>query len=373
MRKSLYIILAGMLAFFTSCEKSPISLHEGQPIYLSVSIPELSQTKTPFEGSVPTSSNPLNVDVWASTTASIFVNEGKDGSNAHGNVVAIHTAGHFQSGEPQLLSQAVYPPPRQSYGNEYTAAPVYFVSMYPQSTNDRKWTTSDGKQAVYTFSGCEDVMFAPQVFGAYDLKEQNQIVTSSPELKFEHLLTRVTVKMGISLQDGETLYDVQEAWGKIKGLSIQSYNKNDYVENLNTVTVNLSKGDEFKYSEDVNFSGQQNGSMNFFQLGTNETFPADEGYLLTQNIDSVAYVICAPVLATSQSHEYVITIDTENRGIQELKWDIEKTADSAQGVGSTRGNHFLITIKFKKGRVIAMEAEVTEWKNGGFGLGNIED
>lgn len=369
MRRNLFVIVIGLLTFLTACEKSADVVPDGQPIYLSVSLPASPLTRIPYVGSAPTTSNILHVDVWASTTRNQFRNEGKDGSAADGNVVAIHTKGHFQSGEPQLLSQAVYPPPRQGAQGAYTADPVYFVSMYPQG-----WTTDDGSRATYVFTGCEDVMFAPQVSGTYDLEEQNQIVTSSPKLRFEHQLTRFTVQLVAVPEDGETLQDVRDAWGEITGLHIRSYNPAGYIESLNRLTVDLSKGEGFSHDSDVIFSGQQDGGLGFFALGTDDAFPTEsDRYTLTDQADSVAYVMCAPVIATTQCHEYVITVMTGNRGEREIELDLQKTATSDSGEGTTRGNHFLITLKFKKGRAVAMVAAVEEWKNGGYGTGNIED
>lgn len=363
---------------------------EGQPIYLSASLPNGSQTKVPYEGTAPTTSNPLNVDVWASTTEKVFKDERKNGSEDAGWIVSIHTSGHFQSGEPQLLSQAVYPPPRQGSEGSYTAEPVFFVAMYPQSDGDgKRWSTADGTQAVYTFTGCEDVMFAPQVSGAYDTQEQNQIVKNSPTLAFEHLLTRFTVKMGIVLEEGEKLLDVQEAWGKVTDIKIQAYNSSGgNVESLNTVTVDLSKGANFDYGNDIAFSyinaqGEQasaiGSSMDFYSLGTNGKFPGSNGFLLTEQIDSVAYVMCAPVVATAATgnYEYVITVNTKNRGEQTIELDLMKPATSGSGTelftGLTRGKHFGITLKFKKGSAIATVATVADWENGGYGTGEIED
>ncbi len=395
MRKCIYILL-GLLPLFASCEKSAGRMPlEGQPVYLSVSLPDGSQTKVPYEGSAPTTSNPLNVDVWASTTEKVFLHkldpstgrplDGKN--NTTGNEVAIHTSGHFQSGEPQLLSQAVYPPPRQGAEGSYTADPVFFVAMYPQSIDGRSWSTANGTQAAYTFTGCEDVMFAPQVSGAYDTQEQNQVVKNSPELAFRHLLTRFTVKMGIVLEEGEKLLDVQNAWGRVKDIKIQAYNsQGGNVEALNTVTVDLSKGASFNYGNDIAFSYKNaqgavasaiGSSMDFYSLGTNGKFPGSNGFLLTEQIDSVAYVMCAPVVATAGDYEYVITVETENRGEQTIELDLMKPAASGTGTdlftGSTRGKHFGITLKFKKGSAIATVATVTDWKNGGYGTGEIED
>lgn len=368
MKKVTHITL-GLLFLLTSCEKKPEISLEGQPIYLSAVLPTASQTKVPYEASAPTTSDPLDVAVWASTTENVFKNDGKNGSEADDHIVAIHTEGHFQSGEPQLLAKAVYPPPREGAQGSYTADPVYFVAMHPQNA----WETTDGTKATYTFKGCEDVMFAPQVSGAYDLQDQSQIVTSTPQLEFEHLLTRFTVKMGIELETGEDLLDVIDAWGDITELKIQSYNSAGYMENLNKVSVDLSKGDGFSYDNDVTFTGMRDASMDFYILGTDETFPKNSRYQLTDQIDSVAYVMCAPVTATTAGHEYVITVTTENRGPQELMLDLEKTGVSDAGTGSTRGNHYVVTLKFKRGRTIATVANVTEWKNGGYGTGNIED
>lgn len=387
MRKGINILF-GLMVLLASCEEKDSGFTEGQPIYLSATVPGMILTKTPFEGEAPTTINPLNVDVWASTEEHVYLDKGLDGRNNVDNIVSIHTTGHFQSGAPQLLSQAVYPPPRQGAQGSFTAASVYFVAMHPQSVHNGKgWSTTDGRQATYMFSGCEDVMYAPQVSGAYDTNEQNQVVSNSPKLEFEHLLTRITVKIGIELEKNEQgvvverLEDVKEAWGKITDLQIQSYNKAGYEECLNTVTIDLSKGTGFSYKNDIKFSGEQSNSMGFFALGTNDTFPKknatapeDNGYQLTDQIDSVAYVMCAPTIATTESHEYVISVMTENRGLQKLELDLEKTATLKDELpGSTRGNHFSVTLKFRKGRAIATVANVTEWENGGFGSGEIED
>lgn len=368
MRKSIFI-LCGLMLLLASCKKNTHDVLQGQPIYLSVRLPEDSQTKVPFEGTAPTTSNPLDVAVWASTTMNKFKNEGYNGSEVHGRQVSIHTTGHFQSGDPQLLSEAIYPPPRIGEAGSYTADPVYFVALHPQEgwSTDKEGDNELGKKAMMTFSGNEDLMFAPQVSGAYDTNEQSAVVTDSPVLSFEHLLTRITVKMGIALEQGENLLDAQNAWGKITGLSIQSYNKEgEYGVNLNKVSIDLSDGN-------VDFTGIQGQSMNFYSLGEDTVFPGDSGFELTEKIDSVAYVMCAPVSATSDSHEYIIIVSTENRGDLELELDLEKVAGSAEGIGSTKGNHFLVTLKFKKGRAIASEVVVTNWVNGGFGSGEIED
>ena len=362
-----YIYIIGLLVLFASCEKKSSQVLEGQPIYLSASLPEVLETKTPFEGSAPSTANPLNVDVWASTFVQQFKNEGLDGKNDNHNV-SIHTKGYFQSGAPQLLAQAVYPPPKPGQGD---AEPVYFVAMYPQSTGGKSWkTNTDGKQAIYTFTGCEDVMFAPQVSGTYDTAEQSGDVSKSPTLAFQHLLTRIDVKMGISLAQGENLDDAKEAWGTVTDIQIQDY----YGQNLNTVTIDLTKGEAFSYGSDIAFTRSTSVSdVAFYAEGTDTPFQSDEGYELTDQLEKVAYTMCAPVTASNDHHEYVISVTTSNRGEQVLMLDLEQVISPEGEENSTRGNHFVVTLKFKKGRAVVSDVKVADWENGGFGIGNLDD
>lgn len=378
MKKSVHIIFClGLLLLTLSCEKRYGIEMAGQPIYLSVSLPEEKpETKVPFEGSAPSTSNPLNVSVWASTTPAVFKNEGLDGSEEDGFEVSIHTYGHFQSGSPQLLTQAIYPPPREGESGSYTAAPVYFVAMHPRSAD---WTTdADGETAKYIFSGCEDVMFAPQVQGAYDTEKQEQEVTVSPTLAFQHLLTRISVKMGIVLEEGENLEDVKNAWGEVTALKIQAYDSKGggVLEGLNTVSIDLKQGEGFDYDSDVKFSyggaGSSIGSsMNFYLTGTDTEF-SGASVSLSNEMEELAYVMCAPVVAINDSHEYLITVTTKNRGEQKVVLDLMKDG-STKFIGSTRGKHFGVSLKFKKGNAIAIDAGVDDWQNGGFGSGEFDD
>lgn len=370
MKNGIYILL-GLMILLASCEKGTTNVLKGQQIYLTASVSDLPLTKVPFEGTAPTTSNPLSVDVWASTVPRVFLNEGKSGRAEEDNrEVSIHTRGRFQSGEPQLLSQAIYPAP--SSGGQ--GAPVYFVAMHPQSKDGgSKWTTTDGMHADFSFSGCEDVMFAKQVSGAYDTNEQGQEVINSPTLQFEHLLTLITVKMGLELEEGANLDDVRQAWGNVTDLLIQLYDKTlETGYSANKVTIDLSKGEDFSYNDDFVFERNIN-KMNFYASQTDEQFPSDlDGFQLSERIESVAYVMCAPVVATNDSHEYIITVNTANRGEQEVILDL-KNAEGGQYVGSSRGKHFGVTLKFKKGRAIAAQAIVESWENGGYGSGIIDE
>ena len=390
MRKGLHILI-GLVVILASCEKNTTGVSEGQPIYLSAKVPEMTLTKVPYEGSAPTTSNPLNVDVWATTKTDQSYFQHKEDSNGNplngkneggSKAVAIHTSAHFQSGDPQLLSKAVYPSPGSDEDNPTT---VYFVAMHPQSIETKSWTTpkkgdNAGKIAVYTFTGCEDVMYAPEVAGAYNTGEVG--VINSPTLAFEHLLTKITVSMGIDLEEGENLEDIKKAWGPIEAITIQAYDKEaDNLVSFDRVTIDLTKGaisqsGGFSYDTDINFDYAQTGSiasgMTFYKNGTDAEFPGNGGYTLTNHVEELAYVMCAPVTAITDSHEYVINVETKERGQQQILLDLKKSA-TEYFTGSTRGKHFGVILKFKKGRAVATVAKVTPWVNGGYGSGEIED
>ena len=370
-----YIILVCLLLSLVSCEKEPcIDVEYGnQPIYLSASMENGVQAKSPYTDMVPSQTTPLAVDIWASTTSGIFKHI-KENSGSNG-LVSYHSSATFQSADSQLLDTLViYPKPVAGQ----PASSVYFISMHPQSTESKKWTTLDGGSASFTFTGYEDVMFAPQVSGQY----QEGVEVNAQNLKFKHLLTRITAKMQVVAEAGENKQDILDAWGKITDLQISSYNAQlQSVENKNSLTIrNLSKdfGQWGSLTDDVVLKGEiHNTSMDFYRIGTDMKFPESGGYTLTDRPDSVAYVMCAPTLATYENHEYVITVTTEKRGVVEVKLDLQQPASSATGVekfiGSTMGKHFSVTLRFKKGRAIATVATVEPWDNGGFGSGNIYD
>lgn len=355
MKRSIYI-LCGLLILLAACEKKVDHPTQGQPIYLSAALSGSAETKVPFVGTAPDESNPLEVAVWASTTDNVFLNTGNNGSDG---TVAIHTAASFRDSGPQLLRGVVYPS-SQVQGGEAPA--VHFVAMHPQDS----WNTDDGTKAMFTFNGSQDVMFASRVSGAYDA--DGQPAANVLELGFEHLLTRITIKMGVELKDGDELTDVLDAWGRIKHLEIQEADQ----KIRDKVSIDLSKGDGFNFDTDIEFAESSASSLLFYKLGTDEKFPGEQWYELTEAIDSVAYVMCPPV-NLGDGAEYQINFETENKGQQSLELDLEKTASQQDGTGSTRGCHYLVTLKFKRGRAITPEVEVIEWENGGYGTGYIED
>ena len=406
MKRSSYTILLFCLC---SCAGHvvPEQADEGSRIWLSAAVEMSEATRSPYmpdkasDGDTyhPASDNVLSANVWGSTTEYLFKEENDpedyppypyDGNGTNGvddSKVAIHTTATFRSGDPQLLSAAIY-------GKDGDAAPpVYFVAFHPTG-----WTTpgddSEGKVATYTFDGNDDVMFAPQVSGHYATD-----FASSPELYFRHLLTWLRIEMKA---ENET---VSNSWGLLKSITIRSnsavtvdltsdaYNAGNYKFEIEGTG---SDAGIQKYNfNDITFSGETD--MNFYRTGeekvfegsemtvrkvfTDDVFPESGGYLIpgkpdgeTEDIDpeEVAYVMCAPVNATKKkvvdgedvsSEEYVITITTEKRAVT-IPVDLQEEAGTPY-VGSTRRKQFTLSLLFKMGNTVSVATSVKDWVPGG--------
>jgi len=345
MKNKFYAVLGLSLLLF-SCQKeeADTAMPSARSIYLRATVENSMLTRVPYILSAPERKNPLIAAVWASTTEYEFQNSDANGKNDE-NKVALHTEAKFTSGTEQLLSDAVYPNKNDTK--------VYFVGLHPVNG----WTDQVGKTATGTFHGFEDAMFAPQISGSY---AENVEQEKWPTFVFHHLLTWLRVKVKA---DGEA---VSNAWGKLKSLKLKS---------RNTVTVDLSKAYDRSC---VSFSGDK--ELDFYKTGTDEVFlnKDDEStwYVLPDNESKeVAYVLCAPVLATKQDSEeqdkvvrtaeYTLIIETESRTV-EVPVDL-MDEKSSYFEGDTMSHQFIISLNFKMGNNIAVSAAVTDWLTGGLG------
>ena len=334
-------------------------------IYLSVAVDERATTRAPYKLTAPTTSKPLDVDVWASTEKYVFKHvNGMNGSNDDGKV-SLHATARFQSGEPQLLNQAIY--------NSITKPIVYFVSMHP-----RGWTTDDGTNAKFTINGSQDVLFAPQIYGTYATE-----YGKTPQLHFRHLLTWLSFELKAA-DEAAAL-----AWGKIKKMEITS---------SDGVTIDLSSA---AYTEETtdgktvykyNPAGYQFDNETtlpvYYRNPANATetdytfeskFSETGGYALVTEAKEIAYVMCAPVNAVYEISdgmdgkvkvpEYKLTITAENRKDPvQVPIDLKIGSGSTEAdyfAGSTMGKKFTVQLNFKLGNTIVVSAEMNEWQPGG--------
>ena len=388
-RYFLHIILGGLLASsLTACQQDVPNVEQtdeiSSRIYLSAGIGNSESTRAPYyptngNGTAPTLEHPLDVTVWASTTSGVYPNSGLNGSTG---TVAIHTKAHFQSGDPQLLGDAIYPK-AQTQGGTYE--PVYFVGLHPLSNPTNSWTSAnDYKDAQFTFDGREDVMFAPQISGTYGTAYNH-----SPTFHFYHLLTWLRISMVAYLGEDEenstTLTEdekklkrekVSNAWGKITELTLK--NQKDII----TIS-NLGEATSEDYTSHVTFASESaDVTCSLYHAGTDDVFPGTNGYAIPVNKTDAAYVMCAPVIGEEKDEyenhvpEYTLHIKTQHR---EMDIPLDLKGDNRNlFTGSTMGRVFNILLRFKMGDVISVSTEISvggdaDWFTHGTGTGDLTE
>lgn len=339
--KRIIILTLSAALVLSSCHKHEVEgISNRCGIYLSAGTAE---TKSPYTGSVPSGSEPLNALVCVSTYEGSFPhNEGEDGT-ADGTI-GQHIQAQFLSGSSQLINGAYY--------NKEHVKPVHFTAFHPQSDS---WTfTTDGEhgtRASFTFDGSDDVMFAPCVTGQYE--------AAPPRLEFSHLLTWIKLEVKAESEA------VATAWGPLKTVNITS---------ASNVSISIDSG-ETAFTAPV--------SIPFYQTGNpDEEFPAEEGYTLTTSMTEVAYILCAPVIATDRdpyetgnvvrTAEYNINISSGYRQNITVPVDLMKDKDT-YFTGTTMGSQYTLSLTFKMGNTIAVSASITDWETGGVGFGKIEE
>lgn len=361
---------------------------EARRIYLSAAVEETVASRTPYQLTEPTTEHQLNVSVWASTTDNVFQHkmtvDGKPYDGSIGNEVAIHTTACFQSGDPQLLGEAIYPTPEKG-----STIDVFFLGLHPKSQTGSEWAVSNGyKDASYTFSGKEDVMIAPKIKGTYGLDYENK-----PELlpcfHFYHLLTwlRLEVVADKDETDVKKREAIAAAWGKIKTLTIKSKSKVT-IPDVGIVEDESLVG-SVSYDNDMD--------MPLYKTASDDVYPESGGSVIpTKGIEEVAYVMCAPVTGVYKDAdekmvpEYTLHIETENRTLDipvdlRIADIVDKNNDgvisdeerkAAYFLESTMGKQFTILLNFKMGDVISVATMIsvggeTDWFTHGTGNGDI--
>ena len=369
-----------------SCGKMEKDINRGSLIYVSTSVEDgfgvNASTKVPYTHTGPISSNSsshLDAMVLVSTSAYEYKNTGSDGSDAYNGVIGMHLPSVFRGSSEQVLNGPIYNKDKQTY--------VYFSALSPHPAQNGWNVSENGKSASFKFDGTQDVMFAPQVSGSYDLA--NPVSSAEPQhpiLKFNHLLTLINLSVYAESEE------VKNAWGNITSLIIRNaHDMTDY--SSNSITLNLDK--RFSDPEAVVFhKAEQVLNMPFYANGTGNVFPGeDNNYELVWKPTNavsftppkVAYVMLAPVIALAkdkydaslEAPEFEIVLTTTNRTEPvTLSVDLISSingSDITYFTGSTAGLQFNFTLKFTMGNTVAVQAQVTNWQTGGYGVGDVID
>lgn len=370
MRKFIYIILTALCA--TGCQEDilPSDNPEGALVYLSAIAESNTTTRTPYQYTAPNENEDgvLRTAIWASSYGNDqdgykYPNKGENGKkDLQGNdvqEVAIHATANFNSKDPQLLNEAVYP---------HSGEKVFFIGLHPQEGWNINSENEENNKASFTFDGSQDLMFAPRRYGSYYVQENTFIALN---LEFKHLLTWFKVFIKAENEDAV------RAWGKIKTMTITSKTKVeiDLSDQKSGATEKNVTTEYFDFSK-CTFSAD--GWLPLHKAGSDEVFPDSNGYTLTTTSnDMVAYVLCAPVKGVKTTvenlidvtvPEYTLYIETDTRKI-ELPIDLKLDEDTyfTGEARDARGKYFTLNLTFRMGNTVLVTAQAEDWKLGGTG------
>jgi hypothetical protein len=318
----------------------------GSLVYMTIETEAASEVKSPYMQTAPTSGNPLNALILATTaTDGTYADKNLSGTQIGGEV-AEHVTARFQGSSSQLISGVYY--------NAASKDTINFAALHPQGG----WSIADPyRSASFTFNGSQDVMYAPKTRGGYNNSPQ-------PQLEFKHLLTLLKVSFKAESEA------VASAWGPIRQMTITS---------KDGISVDLSRTFD---SSCVAYSENGDGKLPFYSTDTDTQFPDTEDYTLPhETMTEAAYVICEPVTALAKDPlepddivrvpEYTVSIVSQHRTIS-LEIDLMENA-SKYFVGSTMGYMFRLNLTFQMGNTIAVSASIDDWQTGGIGVGNVTE
>lgn len=360
-RKALYILLSIVLTSFFACQNDVPVMEVNDDakafITLSAQVEDIADTRLAFEKVNSALPFPFDVAVWASTTRYSYT--GSPVADGTSTTVNRHMTATFAQSTTTLNGP-------NNNGVRYPAANpdpinVYFTGLYPSTS----WTTTDGTQAIHSFTGCEDLMYAPEDVGSIDP------AVDDPVLTFYHLLTYLRVK--IKAESEEAL----NAWGKLT--SIKLVKQNNGADNpKNSLSVALTSPVPASISDvasKTTFSGSPS-YLNLYKTGTDDTPFTSLSYTIPTTPTEVAYVLCAPVTASnaSNTNEYTLEIETEKRnstiGNEVLVGiDLKDSSDYFYNA-NTMGNMFVVTLNFRL-HSIAASATIEAWDIAGYGKENV--
>lgn len=314
------------ILFLSGCsKKSPESTGNTPPI-LAGARSVSAEIKSAFEEQV-SPDNPLTAKVEVSTVSGNY-------SDPYASGTITFTGLNATQFNSDVIGKTTYPA-----GNNN----IFLYGCYPAAD----WTTNN-HTAGCTFSGTQDVMYAPQ---QYSTKE-SAIAGNYPMLVFSHLLTLLEIR---AIAENPA---AQSLWGDLTEITLIRGAGKDFA---NTVQVTLAD------AEAVPVYG---GTLPVWNV-----FTANDAVFTAQSLSLpvapqpsrfAAYTMVAPVMATG-SNDFTLSLKTSGTDTPVSITNIALNLKDTQGLpftGNTCGKKFTITLTFCA-TFIQAGAQVTPWKNGG--------
>ncbi|WP_288868149.1 fimbrillin family protein [uncultured Alistipes sp.] len=364
MKKLFFSLLA--VAAMASCSKSELAerpnIDGGDVEILAKSTALSISTRAPFEGSTIDNDHQLEAKVWATTTKGDYSGKLVDGHHIptyNGNFSNTNKMVFTSATQVGFDTNSMYFPADQDK--------VYLFGLYPYNLVWTESTSAGETSAKTTIDGKSDIMVAPQVEASKSA--QQNATPSYPTLAFEHMLTKLIVK--VKANDQAAI----DAWGNITDIQLTGA-AGSLRDEITVKCVDATSGSRMSASFGISTSNPS--SFNFFKIDatatpeyTDDAFTS-QTVALTETATSVAYLLVAPLSNPSTStKDFSLAVKTAKH-TSAYTVDIElKDATNADYNQSTQGKYFEITLTFKATDIQA-QATVAAWENGGNGGADIQ-
>ena len=301
----LYIAAAALLVSCNALSPDPGPSDEVRlcaSIVSEVAVTKTAATACAYTAGVPTSDNPLEADVWFSTTSGSY-------PGTKTNDYDVHTTISYTSSAYVKPSDTVTYP---ASGN------LYCIGLYPRGD----WVVADNGTKAELGSGAgingsTDYMFAPQIEGTSD--------SHFPPQTFNHIQTWLKIRIHAKSNDAGN------SWGKIRKITVESPGR---------PSIDLATG-AVTYSTDAE---------DLVEITAYEN--EEPGLSLTTESTEVSSVFIG-ALASSECLNFKIWAD-------EYLKTVSVTLDKN---GSTEGKLYVVTLSFAALGIIEGTATVSAWED----------
>ncbi len=295
-------------------------------------------TKKPYEGTI-SNTNKLTAYVMASMTTQKYLST--DAASWKGDGTMEFDGTNAASFSPTAL---YYPADKTEL--------VYLVGLVP--SDKTKWTpdATNGAYMTCAINGCTDIMTAPEVSTK---KEDAQTGGSGyKDLAFKHVLTKLDVSVVAENQDAI------DAWGDITEIQLVNEKNNDTPKDVCKVTFNgnvISFEDSASSAHKIPFYDASTSGY------TDTPISSTDKITLTTTETLAAYSMVGAVTIASGDVIKLNVITTKLSGGYTVPVTL-KNASATDFTGTTAGNQFDITLKFKATEIKAT-GSVTDWTSNG--------
>ena len=324
----LYFMLLGCMCFSACTEHEEI--FEEKNISLSAEVNEVKLASRASGYAAPVFGDSLDALVWLSLESKKYPESLPSGASeelktlAQETNIPAHRTIHFRNGQASF-PDATTESDRPRYPTNSDRS-VYCIGLYP----DEGWKALSGDTtAVHSITGYDDLMFAPEISGNWNVHFGKQ--------KFRHLLTWLKVCVCA------TTTEAGNNWGKLKKITLKNV--------PDSVTVNLRipepTDSNVKYPLHEVISPSQKKS----DVVILDSIPGIDLGIVVQD---AASVFCYP-----QDKYYLSIVCEGNNKAENIEIDLSSLITASND--SRAGLQYVLTLYFSPFNVVEGVCTLKEW------------